>query len=217
VRSSCHNPETTEGATGESLGKRLFKARVQLISALDDAGGAGHKEEKTTELRQETAEFLRSQVAAMNVNNFIVRPKRKYVEQYAEAKAWEKLDIEQQIELSDQLAGLPSELVDDDQEAKQFDLLMLRLQLAILKHGPSYERLRRQVIEIAGLLEEKASIPMVQRELELIQEIQSDEFWQDVTTPVLETVRKRLRSLVKLIEKGKRITVYTNFLDTLSR
>ncbi len=209
------NPKTTEGATGESLGKRLFKARVELISALDDAGGAGHKEEKTTELRQETAEFLRSQVAAMNVNNFIVRPKRKYVEQYAEAKAWEKLGIEQQIELSDQLAGLPSELVDDDQEAKQFDLLMLRLQLAILKHEPSYERLRRQVIEIAGLLEEKASIPMVQQQLELIQEIQSDEFWQDVTTPTLETVRKRLRSLVKLIEKGKRITIYTDFRDTL--
>jgi type I restriction enzyme R subunit len=149
------------------------------------------------------------------VNNFIVRPKRKYVEHYSEAKAWEKLGIEQQIEVADHLAGLPSELADEDQDAKQFDLLMLRLQLSILRHEPSYERLRKQVVEIAGLLEEKASIPMVQQQLELIQEIQSDEFWQDVTTPILENVRKRLRSLVKLIEKGKRITVYTNFEDTL--
>jgi type I restriction enzyme R subunit len=205
------NPDTTDGASGESLGKRLFKARVELISALDE----GAKEEKAAELRLETAELLRSQVAAMNVNNFIVRPKRKYVEQYAEAKAWEKLGIEQQIEVADHLAGLPSELADEDQDAKQFDLLMLRLQLAILRHEPSYERLRKQVVEIAGLLEEKASIPMVQQQIELIQEIQSDEFWQDVTTPILENVRKRLRSLVKLIEKGKRITVYTNFEDTL--
>jgi len=205
------NPDTTDGASGESLGKRLFKARVELISALDE----GAKEEKSAELRLETAELLRSQIAAMNVNNFIVRPKRKYVEQYAEAKAWEKLGIEQQIEVADHLAGLPSELADEDQDAKQFDLLMLRLQLAILRHEPSYERLRKQVVEIAGLLEEKASIPMVQQQIELIQEIQSDEFWQDVTTPILENVRKRLRSLVKLIEKGKRITVYTNFEDTL--
>jgi type I restriction enzyme R subunit len=205
------NPHTTDGASGESLGKRLFKARVELISALDE----GAKEEKSAELRLETAELLRSQVAAMNVSNFIVRPKRKYVEHYSEAKAWEKLGIEQQIEVADHLAGLPSEVADEDQDAKQFDLLMLRLQLAILRHEPSYERLRKQVVEIAGLLEENASIPMVQQQVELIQEIQSDEFWQDVTTPILENVRKRLRSLVKLIEKGKRITVYTNFEDAL--
>jgi type I restriction enzyme R subunit len=145
------NPDTTDGASGESLGKRLFKARVELISALDE----GAQEEKAAELRLETAELLRSQVAAMNVNNFIVRPKRKYVEQYAEAKAWEKLGTEQQIEVADHLAGLPSELADEDQDAKQFDLLMLRLQLAILRHEPSYERLRKQVVEIAGLLEER--------------------------------------------------------------
>jgi type I restriction enzyme, R subunit len=209
------NPETTEGASGESLGKRLFKARIELISALDEVPGSGKNDEKAAELRHDTAEYLRSQIAAMNVNNFIVRAKRKYVEKYSEPRAWEKLGMENQIELAVNVAGLPSELVDDDQEAKQFDLLMLRLQLAILRHEPSYERLRKQVIDIAGLLEEKASIPMVQQQLELIQEIQNEEFWQDVTTPILETVRKRLRSLVKLIEKGKRITVYTDFQDIL--
>src|SRR6266446_9590613 len=62
------NPEATDGAPGESLGKRLFKARVELIAALDKDLGSGNKEEKKTELRRETAEFLRSQVAAMNVN-----------------------------------------------------------------------------------------------------------------------------------------------------
>jgi type I restriction enzyme, R subunit len=208
------NPETIEGAAGEALGKRLFKARVELIAALDKSL-PDKKEEKTAELRQETAESLRSQVAAMNVNNFIVRPKRRLVEQYAESKAWEKIGVEQQAELANDVAGLPSELIDDDQEAKQFDLLMLRLQLAVLLHEPSYERLRKQVIEIAGLLEEVASIPMVQQQLEIIQEIRTDDFWQDVTLPMLENVRKRLRSLVKLIEKGKRITVYTDFQDTL--
>jgi type I restriction enzyme R subunit len=208
------NPETTDGAAGEALGKRLFNARVELIAALDKTL-PGKKEEKNAELRQDTAEFLRSQVAAMNVNNFIVRPKRRLVEQYAESKAWEKIGIEQQAELANDVAGLPSELIDDDQEAKQFDLLMLRLQLSVLLHEPSYDRLRKQVIEIAGLLEEAASIPMVQQQLEIIHEIQTDEFWQDVTLPMLENIRKRLRSLVKLIEKGKRITVYTDFQDTL--
>jgi type I restriction enzyme R subunit len=208
------NPGTSDGAAGEPLGKRLFKARVELISALDK-DLVTLKEETKAELRQETAEFLRGQVAAMNVNNFIVRPKRRLVEQYSEIKAWEKLGIEQQMELAFEIAGLPSELEEEDQEAKQFDLLMLRLQLAVLLHEPSFERLKKQVVEIAGLLEEAAAIPMVQEQLELIQELQTDEYWQDVTAPMLETVRKRLRSLVKLIEKSKRITVYSDFQDSL--
>ena len=36
------------------------------------------------------------------------------------------------------VAGLPSELVDKDLEAKQFDLLMLRLQLGLLRHERSF-------------------------------------------------------------------------------
>lgn len=47
----------------------------------------------------------------------------------------------------------------------------------------------------------------------LILEIQSDEFWQDVTLPMLETVRRRLRELVKLIDYKKRPLVYSDFED----
>jgi type I restriction enzyme R subunit len=151
----------------------------------------------------------------MNVNNFIVRPKRRLVEQYRDPKAWEKLELEQQSELAREVAGLPSELVDEDQEAKQFDLLMLRLQLALLRSEPAFVRLRKEVQEIAELLEEKDSIPMVRAQMPVIQEVQTDEFWQDVTAPMLENVRKRLRQLVKLIEKSKRPKLYTDFEDVI--
>ena len=56
---------------------------------------------------------------------------------------------------------------------------------------------------------------MLFRSLALIQAIQSDEYWQDVTLPMLETVRRRLRALIKLIEKARRRPVYTNFEDQL--
>jgi type I restriction enzyme, R subunit len=54
----------------------------------------------------------------------------------------------------------------------------------------------------------------VAAEMALILEIQSDEFWQDITVPMLETVRRRLRTLVKLIEYKKRTLVYSDFEDT---
>jgi hypothetical protein len=44
----------------------------------------------------------------------------------------------------------------------------------------------------------------------LILPVQTDEFWQDITLPMLETVRRRLRALVKLIEFKKRPIVYSD-------
>jgi type I restriction enzyme R subunit len=137
------------------------------------------------------------------------------VERYAVPEAWEKLGLEQRTELEREVAGLPSELTDPDLEAKLFDLLILRLQLALLRTDPWFSRYRKSVEEIAGLLEELESIPMVREQMALIQEIQTEDFWQDVTTPILENVRRKLRALVKLIERVKRQPVYTDFADEL--
>src|SRR6202158_4791009 len=78
------NLGTTSGATNESLSKKLFAGRVELIAELDK-----HDAVATGSLRGEVAERLRQEVAQMNVNNFIVRPKRKLGEKYADATAWE--------------------------------------------------------------------------------------------------------------------------------
>ena len=118
-------------------------------------------------------------------------------------------------ELAHEVAGLPAELDPEGEEAKRFDLLILNLQLARLRSEPGFERLRDQVKAIAGLLEEKAAIPMVREQMPLIQDVQTDEWWQDVTVPMLEVVRRRLRDLVKLIEKQKRKPIYTDFEDEM--
>jgi type I restriction enzyme R subunit len=207
------NPETTDGSSGDSLGKKLFTTRVELVASLDKLLAAGNSD-GITELRTETAGLLHSIVAAMNVNNFVVRPQRKLVEQYTDAQAWKHLTLEQQAELVS-VAALPSELADEDQDAKQFDLLMLRLQLALLNSDKSFKRMSQQVRTIAGDLSEMKSIPMVARQMALILEVQTDEFWQDVTLPILENVRKKLRALMKLIERKKRNQVYTDFEDEL--
>ncbi len=212
------NPEATEGGIGESLGKRLFTTRLELIAALDQKlknQVAEASEWNEAGLRRATADRLHSEVAAMNLDNFIVRPRRRLVETYADAEVWKNLNAEQIQEVADGLAGLPSELVDTDQDAKKFDMLMLRLQLAVLRAEPAFTSLRDGVREIAAALDEKASIPMVAEQMALILELQTDAFWENVTTPILENVRKRLRALVRFIEKAQRKTVYSDFEDEL--
>lgn len=68
---------------------------------------------------------------------------------------------------------------------------------------------------IAHLLEDYPTIPAVAKELGLIAEVQTDEWWVDVTLPMLENLRRRLRLLVPFIEKGKRRIIYTDLADTL--
>ena len=222
------NTETTDGALGESLGKRLFKARLEMISELDnrldaEAGNRKVSELATkygepmseTDVRRMAANLLHGEVSAMNLENFVVRPKRRLVEKYAKPAAWTILSDEALSELAHEVAGLPAELDAEAEEAKRFDLLILNLQLALLRSEPAFERLREQVKSIAGLLEEKSAIPMVREQMSLIQDVQSDEWWQDVTTPMLELVRRRLRDLVKLIEKKKRKPIFTDFEDEI--
>ena len=213
------NPDAVEGSTAESLGKRLFKTRLELISELDNKSFGLVKDgsDKEIELRRDVASLLHEEVAAMNVENFVVRAKRRVVEKYTQPGAWKDLKLEAFAELAQEVAGLPSELEADAEEAKRFDLLMLNLQLAVLRVEPAFSRLSDQVKAIAGLLEEKSSIPMVHAQMPLIQEIQTDEWWQDVTTPMLEIVRRRLRELIKLIEKAQRKPIYTDFEDELGQ
>jgi type I restriction enzyme R subunit len=173
--------------------------------------------EPTTDLgvRRAVSDVLHREVAAMNLDNFVIRPHRRVVEKYAKPEPWLVLSAEALSELAEQIAGLPAELDPEAEEAKRFDLLILNLQLARLRAEPWFERLRDQVKAIAGLLEEKSAIPMVRDQMTLIQDVQTDEWWQDVTVPMLEVVRRRLRDLVKLIEKQKRKPIYTDFEDEM--
>ncbi|MGH7024803.1 MAG: DEAD/DEAH box helicase family protein [Caulobacteraceae bacterium] len=234
------NPDAIDGVAGASLSERLFATRVELIAAIDgrepalglepdslptpfqaaapqtgELGARGEPEARLRSLRDSLAEGLRLEVAGMSLDNFIVRPQRRLVEIYAKPEAWTHLGLEAQGELTHELAGLPTNVADDDLAAKQFDILVLRAQLAVLRADSGFASLKAAIVQIASLLEVIANVPMVARELALIQEIQSDEFWQDVTAPVLETVRRRLRALIKLIEIRRRQIVYSDFEDEI--
>jgi type I restriction enzyme R subunit len=120
-------------------------------------------------VRRALAESLHHEVAAMNLDNFLVRPQRRLVEEYAKPEAWTLLTREAIGELGRGVAGLPAELDPQPEEAKRFDLLILNLQLCVLRSAPGFERLRDQVKEIAALLEEKSAIPMVRAQMALIE------------------------------------------------
>lgn len=56
---------------------------------------------------------------------------------------------------------------------------------------------------------------MVKHEMLLIEALQGKGWWADVTVPMLEVVRRRLRALIKLIERRARKVVYSDFEDQI--
>jgi type I restriction enzyme R subunit len=213
------------GSLQKSLAERLFEARLGLLTAQDqtgagaDSGGqseVGQGEVSERGLRVDVAWTLREVVVGMNVDNFLVRPARQWVETYSDFNAWHQLTPEKAGDIAHHLAGLPSTKRDDDEDAKRFDLILLRLQVARLDGDAIlFERLRTQVQDIAGALLSQTGIPSVLAQEQLLEELAGDEWWVDVTLPMLELARRRIRGLVRFVEKSRRAVVYSNFADEL--
>lgn len=217
------NPPDAGASLALPLGARLFRTRLDLLAALDEL----HAEDPSVkmaaegslsplvEIRNSLAQRLHQEVQGMSLDNFLVRPKRRLVEQFAKPDSWQRLTESDREGLRQEVAGLPTSLKEDAEEAKRFDLLLLNLQLSVLKALPGFNALRDRVRAIAQCLEQQSSIPAIRQNLEIIQAMQTDEWWEDVAVPMLEGARRRLRDLVQLIEKTQRKVVYTDFEDTI--
>lgn len=195
-----------------SLSAKIFAKQVEVIDTIRQLNEAGAG---LTELDQTLTEKLKLTVQAINLDNFVARPHRREVEKFREDEAWEKIDPEKYYELTKIVASLPNELASEEETAKRFDLLILKLMLTVLTPHRDFQKLRDQVIEIANRLEEKNNIPMVNAEMELILDLQRDEYWADITVPMLETIRKKIRGLVQFIDPNQRKIIYTDFADEL--
>lgn len=203
------NPNMVEPSLSAPIGERLFKARLDLVTEI-----SGERDEDL-ELRRSVLERLRAEVAAINPDNFIVRPHRQAVEWFQKKDDWQVLSSEDVSVLTREIIGLPTAFKDDSLGAKQFDLLILRAQLALLKGDPAFLTAQKRICEIASALEGKQTVPLIGKQLDLILELQTDEYWTDITIAMLETVRRKLRLLVDIIEPRERKVIITDLADEI--
>ncbi|MBF6427835.1 DEAD/DEAH box helicase family protein [Nocardia cyriacigeorgica] len=203
------HPDASEGALAPSLSQRLFTTRTELLAALERSGASDA-------LRRATADLLHEQVAGMRLDNFIVRTRRRQVEKYADRAAWDSVTEQRTAEIVENLADLPTTVRDTDEMAKRFDLAIVRGQLDVVVSDSILPRHADTIRGVAdGLLETALAIPKVKAKEELLREVAGDEWWEDVTVEMLEHARRELRSIVGLLDKKKRVVVYTDFTDTL--
>ena len=134
----------------ESLSAKLVKARLSLTQTIS------YQEESQADDRQLRTFLLNNlhqHVATMEKKNFLVRRHLKQIEEFSERERWNQLSESDTEQIADSLAHLPNGLPKEDELAKRFDLLCLKLQLSILKGTKDFVSLRDKLRDLLDRLE----------------------------------------------------------------
>nr|WP_284040864.1 type I restriction-modification enzyme R subunit C-terminal domain-containing protein [Phaeovulum sp. NW3] len=91
----------------------------------------------------------------------------------------------------------------------------MNAQLLLLEGDVGFEKLQKRMVSVASALEALSNVPLVAKQMPLILDMQTDEFWVDVTVEILDDIRRRLRDLVELIKPTERKIVITDFEDEI--
>jgi type I restriction enzyme R subunit len=172
------NPEGLPVGVAKPVTQQVFEKRVQLSTLLnnhllDKTYQAEHPEdyERLGTLNNYQLDMLHHLVGGMNLDNFIVRPKRQSVEPFLDREHWNNIDDTKFTELESHVSNLPTEAepFNADEQlnnlSNRFDNIILTMQLALLEKGMVPEPIRVRVMEFAQQLEAKSTIPAVQAQL----------------------------------------------------
>lgn len=204
--------EGFEARETKSLSENIFDKRVKLIALLQESAYIGQGFQTW---RTELTDICHEQVTALNQALIAVRLRLRYVEKYKERPAFQHISEGDKSELMQYIAPLV-QMDEKDEFAKRFDNFMYGLMLANMEKLPSFKYAKKQLCDIAALLERKVSIPQVQAKLPIIQEIGTDAFWDANDILHFEKVRKELRDLIQFtVEAGAGKQIVTRLADPI--
>lgn len=206
-------PDGVSSKMPKSLSQQIFETKLNVAHEIR----CSDLSDKEADLAEIYIDDLHSAVAVLNQNRFEVRAHLRIVNEYTDKKRWENISKGDIADICASLSALPVIAYAKDEQAKRFDLMMLKLQLAVLLDDKSRSSYESSISSLASLLMKKKNIPLVAKSLPTIKAVQTEEFWKDIDLCRLEKVREDLRDLIKLIDRDKQKIVYTNFEDSLEQ
>jgi type I restriction enzyme R subunit len=194
-----------------SLAETVFRLKAQIVFGLQD-GKFG--EPSFSEFRAELVRDMASRISGLNKEQFQVKQRLRYVEKYADEDAFLCLTTADAEELTANIAPLIPAAADEE-SSRRFDVLIYRYMLAQVNCDDSTMRsVSYKVKGIAAILETKATLPDVLKNMELIARIQSDDFWAGAALADLENVRITIRELMYCL-KTEMKTKIINITDSV--
>ncbi len=196
----------------QTLSESIYSKQVRLIALLQENPYAG---EDFQTWRSELVDVCHGRAAALSTDLVEVRLRLQYVEKYREKSAFTHLSEGDKSELIQQIAPIVRS-DDNDECAKRFDNFMYGLILSSMEKTPSFRHAQKQLCKTASALERKVSIPQVKAKLDVIREINTDDFWTADDVLLFEKVRQELRELIKFLDKPDWEPIVTRLTDPVT-
>lgn len=185
--------------TTPSLSQKLFETRLDIAVALQ--APEYQEDEYAKGFHDDLKTIMRRQVEGLNDFRIQVRKHMKYVVKYRNADNWTFVSPVEALDIKREISGLfvPEK---EDEFAKKFDLIVLHRQLSLVDDAEDGgESWQKKIINIASILEKKCSIPQIMDNIDTIREVQSAQFWENVSLGSLERIRIKLRELIHYLQK----------------
>lgn len=200
------NPNGKEAVPVQSLTERLFCVRTDIAVALQHADYQADAFAKG--LHDSLKDELCKQVGELQDTHISVRQHWEVVDKFRKTDNWVYISSVDAVLLKDEVSPLIVKSLLDE-KAKLFDLLVYTIELSLVVPEVNSSRSQRKVIDIATLLQERASIPQVAAKMPVIKSITEAHFWEAPTLNSLEYIRTELRDIIKFLvgAENKKFTI----------
>ena len=183
----------------KTLTQRLFELRVDIAKELQSSE---HQEKEfDKQLHDELKTLLHKQVASIGKERKETRPFLGIIEPFREKDKWTCISEVGALQLKKISHLVPVEK--DEEETKRFDMVMLHIMLAHINTTVSVGQFRQVVVNVAAILEKKATVPAVMAHINTIRMVQTPQFWENESLDALESVRRELREIVHLLKEQR--------------
>lgn len=201
----------SENGIQETLCEKIYNTKVQICRELQ---APMYVTDETYALyRKELVAGLNQAVIELNDNNFMVKRHLRYVELFRDLSSWDSLETVQVSNIKEHISPLikPKK---DNELARRFDYLIYSIDLGMLQ-SKNVQSPINIVVKTAEMLTKKIHVPQVAAQKDVIEKVQTADFWNETTIIELNKVREALRELLQYLDNGRKKIYYTNFTDTI--
>lgn len=205
-------PDGVQASISKTLSQNVFETKLNIVTTIRNHVESTNEEDAIAE---DYTNQLHQSIYVLDEDRFEVRKVLRLVKEYKDRTRWNNLSVGDVADINDNLSNLSIYKSEDSEPAKRFDLLILRLQLALLNSSRAKDNCIQKIYDIGISLYKKRNIPVVSHKLKIIKQIIDTNFWKEVELHQVENIRLELRQLIYLIREDGVIPVYTDFEDVL--
>jgi type I restriction enzyme R subunit len=194
------NPNGIEGNLVKSLTQQVFEAKLELALLLREKADCTDEQ---CALAEVYITELHQLVAGLEINLFVIKANMRAVVEYSDKARWANLSKGDRLDVSTHLSMLILPNKNDVDE------------LALLTGAYRTYSYINKISSTAKTLLKKQNIPAIAMQVSLLNELQTEPFWQAISINPLNKVCVALRDLIKYLDKDNQVNVFTTFEDDL--